>query len=194
MNSAAHNDIYDCLRTLPFCKGDGGRDDYRRRNPQVVITGDCAIVAVVLATGVSYEKAYYLLLAETQRKATWKLQTSQESVGGFWWRRIYQSIVELCHSRESSKLPKHRDPLSGVHTEAYCSVFEAFRYRGSPVEQYQRALGCFCSSNCDFVVDGRELNRGAHVSAIIGGCVVGDVDITQDNFQITKVWLRKKEG
>ena len=193
MNPAAHHDIYECLRTLRFCKGDGGREDYRRQNPDVVITGDCAIVAVAYAIGVSYENAYWLLLSETQRKAIWKLRTSQENIGRFWWRIICQFIDELCHNRASSKLPKHRDPLGGVHTEAYRSVFEESGYRGSPVIQYQQHIGCICSFDWDFVVDGRELNGGSHVSAVRRGCVVGDIDITQDNFQITTVWLRKVE-
>ena len=183
-----HRHPGECLPTLDFCRGDAGRGLFFANSAIPAGAGDCAAIAVAYATHMTYSQAMEALCTEVSRLETWKIQLPQESCLKYLFRRIRHWLAEV-FKRE---LPAHRNPLFGVHTNAYATLLEKQFYRGGPVEPALKKFTCICNPDYDFVIDGRVAGRGSHVATIVQCVVRGDVDITQDNFEISNLWLRRR--
>ena len=192
MREPIHDHPEECLKTLKFCKGDGGRANYMALTKQVIGPrhGDCAVIAVVYATGMEYFTALESLNGYSSYLGVWETRWNHETLLRYIWRRLKQIATDIAPFYYAI----HRDPLYGTSSIAYgCLLVNAHDYRlvfGPPDTEQSY---CICSQDGDFVVDGSVPGEGTHAAAIINGIVQGDVDITGNNFDVSNVWHRSPE-
>ena len=187
-----HSRPEECLKTLSFCKGDGGRTDYTAITGEVIGCrhGDCAVIAVVHATGVSYLDALESLCSLNSILKAWEARLKDETPLAFVWRRLTQFATDLapfCYA-------KHRDPLYGTNSIAHGHLLvnsHDFRLVFSSPDTKQGY--CICSRDGDFVAEGYIPGEGHHVATVVNGMVQGDVNITEKTFNVSNIWHRRPE-
>ena len=178
-----------CLQTLLFRWGDAGRKAYFGSEPMPDNSGDCTVIAISYATQMSYADSVSLLCSVMNRMETWKLRLSEET----WMKSKIRMCRRWIDENLKHGLPHHRNPVCGVHTDTYDRVLTRHGYRGGPLANAAAYFSCICDAGWDFVVDGQVTDRGFHVATIVQGVVKGDVDITHGNFQVTSLWLRRRD-
>ena len=184
-----HKHPDECLQTLPFCQGDAGRKAYLGSEPMPDNAGDCPVIAVSYATQMSYADAVSSLSSVINQMEIWKLRLPEET----WMKSKIRMFRRWIDENLNPGLPHHRNPVCGVHTDAYDRVLTRHGYRGGPLANAAAYFPCICDACWDFVVEGQVTDRGFHVATIVQGVVQGDVDITRGNFHVTSFWLRCRD-
>ena len=201
ISNAVHKHPDECLPFLDFEYNDGGREDYFRKLLKTGVPkgiGDCAVVAVSLATlvnpdykspALSYHDALDALTEFNHGLKPWKRRRFRETKKKYIWRRFKEILVE----QTCGGIPKHQNPIYGTDTNTYsayltrmCGYTLVF---GEPcmTEQF-----CLCAAKGTLVLDGRIKGRGEHSTAIIKQKIVDGINIGGDDidFHVIHVWER----
>ena len=182
----------ECLPNFKYEKNVSGRMEYIYLFEDAFSSkqaGDCAIIAVALATRSDYLNAYSSL--NTFMRNAPILPNPNKK--GELLQYIKQRLADMFQRN-----PKHRDPIYGVPSYVYGQYLEDPLLSGFSMV-YGKGSGnifpCICDPNAIFVVDGfldtvigGYPTKGAHVSAIVEGVVLGDIDITRGDFDVLHVW------
>ena len=187
-HSTEHHQPERCLRNLGFKRCDAGRAQYLKEltGKPKQYTGDCAVIAVAVATNRTYQEARETLHKHWRR---WHARENQRTTSS-------RGILGTIHKYVLTPLPSVRkhEPMNGTPSMVYGDLLQL-----SPFDPFEMIYGedkeqpnvCLCDPQKIFVVDGYVPSQGkSHVTAIKGGSITGDFDIRHD-FQVTHIWVGK---
>ena len=147
----------DCVSNLQFVLTNNGSYDFEQL-PKMDVTGDCAVIATSIATGISNDQARHRLslLAKSLTKH----------------RRL---ISEECKMDV-------KDPIHGTHIQV-CRLFLITHHFNPQAEHH-----CFCKAQAPHVLVGTTDDGSSHVAAVVNGQAFGMYDIINKQFEILEVW------